>query len=169
MKKTIFFSLLAISTGLILTSCDKVNKEVPVQFLLTDNPTNYDQVNIHIVEMRVKVNDDSLSWIDIPTKDTVVNLLTLQNGVNTVIAQGNIPAGTLKEVRFILGDGNNVVVNGTTYPIATPSAEESGLKIKIDKKLQSSLNTLVIDFDAAASIKEENGSYKLKPVIKLKP
>lgn len=74
----------------------------------------------------------------------------------------------LRKFVFILGDGNYVVVNGTRYNLQTPSAEESGLKIKIDKHLQETLNTFLLDFDAELSIKEEAGGYKLMPVIKLK-
>jgi hypothetical protein len=62
-----------------------------------------------------------------------------------------------------------VGVDGQVYPLETPSAESSGLKVKIDKELNETLNTFTLDFDAALSVKEENGNYKLMPVIKLKP
>jgi len=148
------------------SSCKKENKKVPVQILLTDNPVDYDAVNIHIKGMEVKINNES--WTSIATKDTIINLLDLQNGVTEVIAQDNVPEGVLKEVRFILGTDNTVEVNGSTHPLTTPSAAESGLKIKIDKKLNETLNTFVLDFDAALSVKEEPNGYKLYPVIKLK-
>jgi hypothetical protein len=38
----------------------------------------------------------------------------------------------------------------------------------VDKKLQQTIETILIDFDAALSVKEETDGYKLKPVIKLK-
>ncbi|HEX6334146.1 MAG TPA: DUF4382 domain-containing protein [Flavisolibacter sp.] len=168
MKTSLRFLGSAILVSILAMACNKNDKTVPVQFLLTDNPAVYDSVNVHITDMQVKINGDNEPWIDIDAKDTVVNLLDLQNGVTMVIAQDNIPDGVLKEVRFILGDGNYVVVNGTVYPMQTPSAEDSGLKIKIDKDLNETLNVFTLDFDAALSVKEENGSYKLMPVIKLK-
>ena len=158
---------LAFVFALFLISCNK-ERSVPVQFLLTDNPAVYDSVNIHIVGMQVKIDQDDAGWIAVESKDTTVNLLDLQNGVTMVIAQDEIPEGVLKEVRFILGDGNYVVVGGTRHDMATPSAEESGLKIKINKQLNESLNTFTLDFDAELSVKEENGGYKLMPVIKVK-
>jgi len=166
MKITI--SLLALMSLFTLSvfSCKKDNKSVPVHILLTDNPVNYDAVNIHLKGMEIKVNNES--WISIATKDTVINLLDLQNGVTQLIAQGTVPDGTLKEVRFILGTDNTVEVNGATHPLTTPSAAESGLKIKIDRELNETLNTFVLDFDAALSVKEEPNGYKLYPVIKLK-
>jgi len=160
--------LCAVFFSVILFSCKKDQKNVPVQFQLTDNPVPYDSVMIHIKDIKVKLNKDDAGWIDIDAKDTTVNLLDFQNGIHMIIAQDEVPQGILKEVRFILGDGNYVVVNGTRYNMQTPSAEEAGLKIKIDKHLDESLNTFMLDFDAALSVKEETGGYKLMPVIKLK-
>lgn len=157
-----------VALALVAASCSKDNRNVPVQILLTDNPATFDSVNVHIQSVRVKMNSEEGGWISLHSKDTTVNLLDLQNGTTTLIANDTIPAGTLKEVRFILGDGNYVVANGTRYALSTPSAEDSGLKIKIDKHLGETLNSFTLDFDAALSIKEENGSYKLMPVIKLK-
>jgi hypothetical protein len=136
--------------------------------MLTDKPAAYDSVNVHIVAINVQLNQDDAAWIPINTKDSIYNLLDLQNGITTLIAQGTIPVGVLQQVRFVLGDGNYVVVNGISYPLATPSAEESGLKIKIGQGLNETLNTFTLDFNAALSISEENGEYKLHPVIQLR-
>lgn len=167
--KTKVLSLAALACALLVFSCKKENRTVPVQLLLTDNPASYDSVNVDIREVQLKISKDSTSWIKVDTKDSVYNLLDLQGGVTTVLAQDEVPEGTLKEVRFILGPDNHVVVDGVNYPLQTPSAEDSGLKIKIDKDLKATLNTFTLDFDAALSVKEENGNYRLSPVIKLKP
>ena len=57
---------------------------------------------------------------------------------------------------------------GKTYPLTIPSGASSGLKIKINKRLDASIENLLIDFDALLSVKEESDGYKLRPVIKLK-
>jgi len=168
MKTIIRASLGVFLLSLFIAACTKEDHKVPVQILLTDNPVPFDSVNVHIREIKVKMHSDNAGWTNIQSKDTTVNLLDLQNGVTMVIAADSLPDGILKEVRFILGDGNYVVENGVRHELQTPSAEESGLKIKIDKKLEETLNTITLDFDAALSIKEENGNYKLMPVIKLK-
>jgi hypothetical protein len=165
--KTTHFLFLILFTPLFF-SCKKDEKPAPVQISLTDGPGDYDAVNVHIKEIKVNFDNDSSSWISIKAKDSTYNLLDLQNGISTVIAQDTIPNGVLKEVRLILGPDNSIVSNGTTYSLQAPSAEESGLKIKINKKLNETLNTFTLDFDAALSIKSENGVYKLSPVIKLK-
>ncbi len=139
-----------------------------MQILLTDNPADFEEVNVEITGIQVKLSKDTSSWTSLTTNAGVYNLLTLQNGITTALAQGNVPDGILKEVRFILGSKNNVKVNGVYEPLVIPSGEESGLKIKIDKDLGETLNTFTLDFDAALSIKEENDGYKLRPVIKLK-
>jgi hypothetical protein len=166
--KTLSLISFSFVMGCLLLSCSKNEKAVPIKLLLTDNPAAYDSVNIHIQGIKVKMNTEEDNWTSVQAKDTTVNLLDLQNGVTTIIAQDNVPAGILKEVRFILGSDNYVVVDGIRHDLETPSAEDSGLKIKIDKELGESLNTFVLDFDAALSVKEQNGAYKLMPVIRLK-
>lgn len=150
-------------------SCKKEQKSSPVQIYLTDVPTVYDSVKIHIKRIEVNIFHDTTAWVPINTKDTVVNLLDLQNGVTMLIAHGIVPQGKLKEVRFVLGTDNYVVVNGTSHPLEAPSAESSGLKIKIDKTLNEVFNAFVFDFDASQSISDDNGVYRLDPVIILTP
>lgn len=168
MKTSFSILTLVLGASALLLSCTKAEKTVPIKLLLTDNPTSYDSVNIHLTAIKVKMNTDQDQWTNIKSKDTTINLLDLQNGINMVLSEDNVPAGNLKEVRFILGEGNYVVVNGIRHDMSTPSAETAGLKIKIDKDLNETLNTFTLDFDAALSVQEQNGTYKLMPVIKLK-
>jgi hypothetical protein len=167
MKAKYLFLIAAACILPFIYSCKKERKTSPVQIYLTDNPTVYDSVVVHIKNIEVNILQDSEAWIPINTKDTIVNLLDLQNGITMLLADDVVPQGVLKEVRFILGNGNYVVVNGVSYPMQTPSAETSGLKVKIDKNLNEVFNAFILDFDAAQSIVEENGGYKLDPVIRL--
>lgn len=166
--KIIPVAVVVLIAAMSLSSCKKEDRTAPVQFMLTDNPAIYDSVNVHIVGMSVQINHDTAAWIPINTKDSIYNLLDLKNGITTLIAQDTVPAGVLQEVRFILGSDNTVVVNGISYPLQTPSAESSGLKVKIGKVLSETMNTFILDFDASASINEQNGVYKLSPVIQLR-
>ncbi len=69
----------------------------------------------------------------------------------------------------MLGPDNTIMVDSFIHPLETPSAEASGLKVKIDKDLPLDPYTIVLDIDAALSIHQlGNGDYQLKPVIKLK-
>jgi hypothetical protein len=152
-----------------IAGCTKDELETTrVNIRLTDDPCDCQQVNIDIREVRVKMSGDTSQWISLNTNDGIYDLLLFQNGVDTLIATGNLPLQVLKEVRFILGDQNTVMVDDVLYPLETPSAQSSGLKVKIDKDLALTPNTFVLDFDAAASVKEQNGKYKLHPVIRMK-
>jgi hypothetical protein len=156
----------------VTTSCSKDEKETKIEIRLTDNPVAVDEVNVDIREVRVKFSDDTAAangWVSLSTNAGVYNLLGLQNGVDTLLASGNLPQNTVKQIRFVLGPNNSVTENGISYPLIIPSGSESGLKIKVSRKLNATLNTLVIDFDAALSLKKEGaGDYKLRPVLKIK-
>jgi hypothetical protein len=140
---------------------------------LTDGPVNLAEVNVDIREVRVKFSDDTSSttgWFTLNTHAGIYNLLGLQNGVDTLLATAPLPKDVVKEIRFVLGANNSVKdLLGNVYPLTIPSGSESGLKIKVSKKLSASLETVLIDFDAALSIFQTGtGDYKLKPVLKIK-
>ncbi len=161
-----------MASTLLIISCKKDNNSdsgnATLQVRLTDAPIAYDKVNVDIREVRVNFRDDSTGWVPLSTNSGVYNLLKFQNGVDTLLATGTVQTGIVKEIRLILGPNNTVVVNGVTFPLTIPSGSESGLKIKASKKLNATLETLIIDFDAALSIKEEANGYKLRPVLKIK-
>jgi hypothetical protein len=163
-----------IATVVIFISCNKDNSSgtSTLQIRLTDGPTNLDEVNVDIREVKVKFSDDSSNtngWVTLTTHVGIYNLLGLQNGVDTLLATSPLPKNVVKEIRFVLGPNNSVKDAGVVYPLTIPSGSESGLKIKVNKKLSATLETLIIDFDAALSVKKEgNGDYKLRPVLKIK-
>jgi hypothetical protein len=169
MKTKVFVSLLVALSVVAFFSCKKDAGQSSVQIRLTDAPGDWDEVNIDLKEVHIKLDNDSVEWKTLEAKPGIYNLLGLQNGVDSLIGKGNFQEGqVIKEIRLVVGDSNTIKVKGETYPLTIPSGAESGLKIKISKKLQATLETLVIDFDAALSIKEEPNGYKLKPVIRLK-
>ena len=126
------------------------------------------KVNVDIKEVRVNFRDDSTGWVSLNTNAKIYNLLGLQNGVDTLLATGTVQTGIVKEIRLILGSNNTIVDAGVTYPLTIPSGSESGLKIKVNKQLNATLETLIVDFDANLSIRLEPGGYKLRPVLRIK-
>ena len=162
----------ALGISLLLIACQKDKETTDLRIRLTDNPYNASEVNVDIQKVRVKFQDDGdddKGWYDLSTKAGVYNLLNFQNGIDTLIAQGIVPRGTVKEIRFVLGSRNSITIASVNYPLTIPSGSESGLKLKLNKRLNASLDYLLIDFDAALSIIQNgNGDYKLKPVLKLK-
>jgi len=89
-----------------------------------------------------------------------------------LLASEDIPSGRLNEIRLVLNDsGNQVIIDGVPHTLTTPSAQSSGLKLKVNEDLTGGLEyTLKLDFDAAKSIvRTGNGKYILKPVIRAIP
>lgn len=169
--KKIVLSLFAIAaiTATVLIACSKEDSKTTLRVRLTDNPVNAEEVNVDLLQVRVNYRDDSTGWVNLNTNARVYNLLGLQNGVDTLIASGSIPSNYIKEIRLVLGANNSIKVNGVVYPLTIPSGSESGLKIKVNKKMSGPLDSLIIDFDAALSIHQQGqGDYKLKPVLKIK-
>ncbi len=164
--KLIAFASLIISVAFF--SCTKENDTTVLKIRMTDAPVAMEEVNIDLQSIEAKFAKDTAKWVTLETNVGIYNLLGLQNGVDTLIAQGTFPTGVVKEIRLIVGANNTVKVNGQIYPLTIPSGAESGLKIKVNKNLQATIETLLIDFDAALSIKAEADGYKLRPVVKLK-
>jgi hypothetical protein len=137
---------------------------------LADDPGHYDRVVIDVRDVQINVTSDSASgWQSLGgVLPGSYNLLDLVNDHDTLLANSDIPSGRISQMRLILGTNNYVVVNGVNYALATPSAQQSGLKLNVQQSVSSGiLYTILLDFDVAKSIvKTGNGSYTLKPVIR---
>lgn len=166
--------LLACATGSLASffACNKDDSDsssadkTTLTIRMGDDPVDAQEVNIDLQEVEIKLEEGD--WLSLPTRQGIYNLLAYQNGVDTAIAHGLCPFGSIKEIRLIVGNNNTIRVDGQLHPLTIPSGSESGLKIKIDKKLRERTELVLIDFDADLSIKKENDGYKLRPVIRLR-
>ena len=169
MKTKQFFVCTISALVFLIFACKKESQgNTTFRIRMTDAPTALEEVNVDLQQVNIKFANDSSSWIPMQTKAGVYNLLGLQNGLDTLTAEGTYPHGRVQEIRLVLGSRNSVKEGGETFPLTIPSGSESGLKIKVNKSLSASLDSLLIDFDAALSIKQEADGYKLRPVVKLK-
>lgn len=166
--KSILFAFPVILAMLVL-SCRKSKSDgSSLKVRMTDAPALWDEVNIDLQSVEVKFAKDTNSWVSMQTNAGVYNLLSLQNGVDTLIAQGTFQPGVVKEIRLVLGTDNTIKVSGLIYPLTVPSGAETGLKIKVDQDLGATIETLLIDFDAGLSINSGAQGYMLLPVLRLK-
>ena len=167
MKKLFFLLFVAVIT-VSLNSCndDKSSTTYAYNVRMTDAPGPYEKVNIDLQGVEVTGNNGQTVMLN--TTAGIYNLLDFSNGLSTLIATSNLNDSEVKQIRLILGSNNTVVVNGISYPLETPSAEQSGLKLQINQTLQADIqNEILIDFDANVSvIQTGNGTYKLKPVLR---
>lgn len=177
-KGLIFPFLAILSFAFIFQACKKTDssKSQPskMNIYLTDAPADYQAVWIDIQQVMVKSDADSAGddgWVTVPLlKPGKYNLLDLRNGKDTLLGGVSLPAGKVSQIRLILGDDNQVVLeDGSTVDLKTPSAQESGLKLDVDADLKAGIPyELVMDFDASRSIVKagNSGQYILKPVIR---
>ncbi len=144
-----------------------------LRVLLTDAPGNYEAVYIDIQNVRIHHSSDAedgeSGWIDINTEPMIVDLLELTNGKFEILGETDLEPGRYNQLRLILGDRNEVVIDGETHDLSTPSAQQSGLKLQINADIEGGeMYTLLLDFDASRSIVKagNSGRYNLKPVIR---
>lgn len=170
-NKALIFTGAALLLGLTFNSCKKDDDSgssgtAQMSVRLTDAPANYDAVWIDI--QQVQIISTSGTTTVTPSRPGRYNLLALRNGIDTLLLSSPVPAGTVSQIRLVLGSDNSVVVGGQSYALNTPSAQESGLKLNLHETLNAGGSyTFWLDFDAGKSIVESgNGQYKLKPVIR---
>ncbi|HVI48810.1 MAG TPA: DUF4382 domain-containing protein [Chitinophaga sp.] len=177
MKNQVIAAFAALATiAAIFTACskDENSSSASARFsvYLTDAPAAYDAVWVDIQDVQVNTSADASTttgWQSIHLlRPGVYNLLKFRNGMDTVIASQEIAAGTIKQIRLVLGNNNSVVIGGISYPLETPSAQQSGLKLNVNAQLTAGVEyKLWLDFDANRSIVTTgSGKYILKPVIR---
>ncbi|ETN94679.1 DUF4382 domain-containing protein [Zhouia amylolytica] len=167
-------SLIAFTTLFVACSEDdgatKVDGSSHIVVKLTDAPGDYDAVNIDVQDVMVQY-DENGAWESIGEINSgVYDLLELTGGVNVVLADNEVPSGMVDQIRLILGDNNTIVVDGEEIDLDTPSAQQSGLKLKLNQELEAGFSyEFTIDFDADKSIVQagNSGKYILKPVLRL--
>jgi hypothetical protein len=159
--------------SLLIVSCSKDDKTdsnpgtAALSIRMTDAPGNYDAVFIDLKDVEITGSAGNATMLNV--NPGIYNLLDFANGMDTLIATGTLQAGKIEQVRLILGDNNSVVVDSVSYPLSTPSAQQSGLKLQVHETFVAGVAyELLLDFDAAQSIVVQgNGSYQLKPVIRV--
>lgn len=172
MKILLKLSLIALAT-VLFTACNsddgnQQDQTSRIMVSLTDAPGDFDNVYVDVQDVVVKYSDSdnevSLGQINAGIYD----LLELTGGLSVLLADEEIPSGQISQMRLVLGSENSIVVDGETFPLQTPSAQQSGLKLNINQTLEAGiLYEFILDFDVEESIVVQgNGSYLLKPVIR---
>lgn len=174
--RTKLFSVLTVFLTLFIFTACSTNEDASkgtLKVSLTDTPANYEQINIEVIQVLVNKYGDAedttgTGWEALMSDSMVVNLLDYQNGATLELGEAELEAGRYNQIRLLLGDNNNVVVDGETTPLKTPSAQQSGYKLNVQADVEAGqVYDLVIDFDASQSIVQTgNGGFILKPVLR---
>jgi len=181
----------AVGTAALLAACGGGggggSADGTLRVALTDASCLYDHVFVTVEKVGVHKSgtaaDDDAGWSEIiisPPKQ--IDLRTLTNGVLEELGTTTLSAGQYSQVRLVLasnsGTGTTSLANsvqpagGTLTALATPSGQQSGLKVQAHFDVAAGQTTdLVLDFDACKSVVKagNSGKYILKPVLTLVP
>ena len=177
MKKNVLLTVIVIIMSLGFQSCsdDKDSNTTNIQLKLIDAPGDYKEVNIEIIDIQYNSSDSEDSWRSFTPVDGYpinIDLTELIAGNSLLLTDEIIPSGMLKQIRLVLSNNNTIVIEGEINPIHldTPSAQQSGLKLKLDAELEPGFSyTFILDWDVQKSIVKagNSGKYLLKPVIRV--
>lgn len=163
---------------------------------LTDHPGEFENVFVQINKVEAKVDtsakrheddhgdrpgdfdqdgddhqkgkhDEFGTWQELSFRAGSYDVLSLRNGVDTLLASGTIN-GTIRKIRLTVGEVK-VVKNGVTYPVQLLLDQNNYIYIHMRKEHvrdSSDSKKVWLDFDIARSIVEVNGAFYLRPVLK---
>lgn len=148
-----------------------------IQIQLVDEPGDYLEVNIEIIDIQYNSSESEEGWTSFTLESPInVDLTELIAGNSLLLVDQIIPSGMLKQIRLVLSDNNTLVIEAeegvASEPIHlnTPSAQQSGLKLNLNEELIGGFSyTFILDWVVQESVVEagNSGMYNLKPVIKV--
>ena len=154
---------------------EKLEQTSRLQLKLVDAPGDYEEVNVEIIDVLYNSTEDEEGWTSLTPEGFTpieVDLTELIAGNELLLSDVIIPSGMLAQIRLVLGDNNTLVIEGEAEVINldTPSAQQSGLKLKMNTELIPGYSyTFILDWDVQKSIVKagNSGKYNLKPVIRV--
>ncbi|OQP61469.1 hypothetical protein A3860_31570 [Niastella vici] len=192
----LFKYVMVVAVGaIIFFACSKEkssdNSSVPsgkqsLNLYLTDGPTDFfDKVLIDIKSVKVLVdtcdrsrrrqdNWDSTKkcfvWDSLAVKPGVYDLLSLRNGIDTLLGSGIVTDGTIRKIVITLGTNNSIVKDSVSYPLNLLN-NQTTITIRLFgnewDNFQSGHYRLWLDFDCGRSIvRLRDGAFYLAPFIK---
>jgi len=168
------------STVLLLMACQKASgpglkNAANISIYLTDDPSiQVQNLFVDIQRVEVKVEDDGVDslggWFNLNVRSGVYDILRFKNGIDTLFATGQIPAGRkLQKLRLTLGNNNRVVVGGATFPLSLHN-NESQIIIKLDESTVDVIGggdiRFWLDFDAGRSVQQKGNQFVLRSQLK---
>jgi hypothetical protein len=175
MRRNAMNAALALAMALGLGACDDPSSSdtARVQLLLTDAPGDLASAEVTISEIYFQSADGRISLFE---GSATHDLLDLQNGVTTELADVVIPAGSYSQLRLVVESATITSLDGNTYStedgtLACPSCAQSGFKVNMpggSVSLEGDAQVLLIDFDVAQSFGHQaggSGRWIMHPVM----
>src|SRR5688572_547132 len=136
MKKIQYFIISIVLFAGMFGSCKKTTtpSTAPYQVRMTDAPGPYSAVYVDI--QGVEISGKNGKTVTLNVNKGIYDLIRFSNGMDTLIASANVEVTEVQQIRLILGQNNSVVYDSVTYPLSTPSADQSGLKLQVHQNLE---------------------------------
>ena len=178
LKPLLLISIIMTSFA-VFQSCnnDDSDNTARVQLKLVDEPGDYLEVNVEIIDIQYNSSESEEGWTSFDIENPIsVDLTELIAGNSLLLVDQIIPSGMLKQIRMVLSDNNTLVIEaeggeaGEPIHLDTPSAQQSGLKLNLNEELIGGFSyTFILDWVVQESVVEagNSGMYNLKPVIKV--
>ena len=173
LNKISSFLILSLFAGAVFSCSDSDSETAKIQVALVDTPADYDKVLIDIQDVQINVSSDATDengWQSLEGMEAkLYDLLLLTNGEEALLGEIELPEGQLGQIRLILGEANQLVIDDEEINLTVPSGSQSGLKLNVGADISAGITyKLVVDFDAAKSVVKSgnSGKYNLKPVIR---
>lgn len=126
------------------------------------NSIPVESINLKISKAELREGD---SWVTVnnilSVEQPSATFLRVELGVTELVSD---PARKFEEIRFVLGEGSTIKVDGTSYPLTVPSGQTSGLKIKTAFSIEANIIAVIFDVQDNLAYNQGNG-YSLKPVV----
>jgi len=179
MKKiaNLLFAVLIIAISSVSCSDDKTTdpeNSSRVILKLVDAEGDYEQVNVEIIDIQYNSSEEDGGWQSFTPEGGYpiqTDLTELIAGNELLLSDEIIPSGWMEQIRLVLSENNTLKLKGQEdlITLKTPSAQQSGLKIKLNQELDPGFSyTFILDWDVQRSVVEagNSGQYILKPVIR---
>jgi hypothetical protein len=191
MRNLFKYVMIVAAGAIVFYACSKDKSDssnVPsgkqqLNLYLTDGPTDFfDKVNIDIQSVKVLVDtcdksrrrrdDDSVQckvWDSLTIKPGVYDLLSLRNGIDTLLAGGMVTDGSIRRIVITLGTNNSIVKDSVNYPLNLLSGQTITIKLYGNEweNFATGHYRLWLDFDCGRSIVQlRNGQFNLMPFIR---
>ena len=165
--------LLTVTVSLLIVACeddgdtDVTSGSGTFKIEVFDSPPPDSVENIFVTITEVTVHKSGGAWDTLSQPEVTLDFLELINGKTSVLVNESLESGDYTQLRLVVADSNEVVINGETFPLKIPSGEQSGVKLNLNFSiLDDEIIEIYLDFDASKSITWTPGKYLLRPTFK---
>jgi len=167
---------------LLLSACEGNDPSVNagrLRIKLTDaTDFTIKELYLHIRGVSVFITDTVSAdgeWVELEYGGGEYNLLRLFNGKSVMLIDQYFPAGkVIRKVRLVLGNNNRILTNTGKHHILYRCPREivEGIEVELMEPILMKpyiISSLMIDVNAAHSVRERDGNYFINPRVRAFP